>query len=238
MVYASSNDEIRSIVKPCIDKIVSSVEGSGDGFTDDDLIKCASDLTRQNNKISISKAIAIVGFYAGEAYKPHDDTSTDSKGTYSGIRETPTQVDASDVNMSVALNSKSLPVMSEKDDSKDAVVGSSPVTDTDPAAKAVVVSANRIMTDYELNEEKADDVYKDRRLCIKGKIGKISVLGDEHFVEMSADSYGLRNVKFTLDKGRVNVLDSLQVGDIKVIEGTVVGYTLFKVSVTDPVLIT
>lgn len=238
VVYASSNDEIRFIVKPCIDKIVSSVEGSGDGFTDDDLIKCASDLTRQNDKISISKAIAIVGFYAGEAYKPHDDTSTDSKGTYSGIRETPTQVDASDVNMSVALNSKSLPVMSEKDDSKDAVVGSSPVTDTDPAAKAVVVSANRIMTDYELNEEKADDVYKDRRLCIKGKIGKISVLGDEHFVEMSADSYGLRNVKFTLDKGRVNVLDSLQVGDIKVIEGTVVGYTLFKVSVTDPVLIT
>lgn len=238
VVYASSDDEIRFIVKPCIDKIVSSVEGSGDGFTDDDLIKCASDLTRQNNKISISKAIAIVGFYAGEAYKPHDDTSTDSKGTYSGIRETPTQVDASDVNMSVALNSKSLPVMSEKDDSKDAVVGSSPVTDTDPAAKAVVVSANRIMTDYELNEEKADDVYKDRRLCIKGKIGKISVLGDEPFVEMSADSYGLRNVKFTLDKGRVNVLDSLQVGDIKVIEGTVVCYTLFKVSVTDPVLIT
>lgn len=238
VVYASSDDEIRSIVKPCIDKIVSSVEGSGDVFTDDDLIKFASDLTRQNNKISISKAIAIVGFYAGEAYKPHDDTSTDSKGTYSGIRETPTQVDASDVNMSVALNSKSLPVMSEKDDSKDAVVGSSPVTDTDPAAKAVVVSANRIMTDYELNEEKADDVYKDRRLCIKGKIGKISVLGDEPFVEMSADSYGLRNVKFTLDKGRVNVLDSLQVGDIKVIEGTVVGYTLFKVSVTDPVLIT
>lgn len=238
VVYASSDDEIRFIVKPCIDKIVSSVEGSGDGFTDDDLIKCASDLTRQNNKISISKAIAIVGFYAGEAYKPHDDTSTDSKGTYSGIRETPTQVDASDVNMSVALNSKSLPVMSEKDDSKDAVVGSSPVTDTDPAAKAVVVSANRIMTDYELNEEKADDVYKDRRLCIKGKIGKISVLGDEPFVEMSSDSYGLRNVKFTLDKSRVNVLDSLQVGDIKVIEGTVVGYTLFKVSVTDPVLIT
>lgn len=243
VVYASSDDAIRSIVKPCIDKIVSSVEGSGDGFTDDDLIKCASDLTRQNNKISISKVIAIVGFYAGEAYKPHDDTSTDSKGTYSGNRETPrteapTQVDVSDVNMSVALNSKSTSVMSEKNDSKDAVVGSSPVTDTDPAAKAVVVSADRIMTDYELNEEKADDVYKDRRLCIKGKIGKISVLGDEPFVEMSADSYGLRNVKFTLDKGRVNVLDSLQVGDIKVIEGTVVGYTLFKVSVTDPVLIT
>ena len=38
VVYASSDDEIRSIVKPCIDKIVSSVEGSGDGFTDDDLI--------------------------------------------------------------------------------------------------------------------------------------------------------------------------------------------------------
>ena len=68
-VYASSDDEIRSIVKPCIDKIVSSVEGSGDVFTDDDLIKCASDLTRQNNKISISKAIAVVGFYADEAYK-------------------------------------------------------------------------------------------------------------------------------------------------------------------------
>lgn len=79
VVYASFDDEIRSIVKPCIDKIVSSVEGSGDGFTDDDLIKCASDLTRQNNKISISKAIAIVGFYAGEAYKSLDDTSTDSK---------------------------------------------------------------------------------------------------------------------------------------------------------------
>ena len=238
VVYASSDDEIRFIVKPCIDKIVSSVEGSGDGFTDDDLIKCASDLTRQNNKISISKAIAIVGFYAGEAYKPLDDTSINSKGTYSCNSETPTQVDASDVNMSVALNSKSSPVMSEKDDSKDVVVGSSPVTDTAPVAKAVVVSADRIMTDYELNEEKADDVYKDRRLCIKGKIGKISVLGDEPFVEMSPDSYGLRNVKFTLDKGRVNVLDSLQVGDIKVIEGTVVGYTLFKVSVTDPVLIT
>lgn len=112
---------------------MSSVEGSGDAFTDDDLIKCASDLTRQNNKISISKAIAIVGFYAGEAYKPHDDdTSTDSKGTYSSNRETPrteapTQVDASDVNMSVALNSKSTSVISEKDDSKDAVVGSSPL---------------------------------------------------------------------------------------------------------------
>ena len=101
--------------------------------------------------------------------------------------------------MSVALNSKSSPVMSEKDDSKDVVVGSSPVTDTAPVAKAVVVSADRIMTDYELNEEKADDVYKDRRLCIKGKISKISVLGDAPFVEMSADSYGLRNVKFTLD---------------------------------------
>lgn len=58
---------------------MSSAEGSGDVFTDDDLIKCASDLTRHNNKISISKAIAIVGFYAGEAYKTHDDTSTDSK---------------------------------------------------------------------------------------------------------------------------------------------------------------
>ena len=126
--------------------------------------------------------------------------------------------------------------MSEKDDSKGVVVGSSPVTDTAPVAKAVVVPADRIMTYYELNEEKADDVYKDRRLCIKGKISKISVLGDEPFVEMSADSYGLHNVKFTLDKSRVNVLDSLQVGDIKVIEGTVVGYTLFKVSVTDPVL--
>ena len=79
VVYASFDDEIRSIVTPCIDKIVSSVEGSGDGYTDDDLIKCASDLTRQNNKISISNAIAIVGFYAGEAYKPLDDTSTDSK---------------------------------------------------------------------------------------------------------------------------------------------------------------
>lgn len=89
VVYASSNDEIRSIVKPCIDKIVSSVEGSGDGFTDDDLIKCASDLTRQNNKISISKAIAIVGFYAGEAYKSLDDTSINSKGTYSGNSENP-----------------------------------------------------------------------------------------------------------------------------------------------------
>lgn len=65
------------------------------------------------------------------------------------------------------------------------------------------------MTDYELNEEKADDVYKDRRLCIKGKIGKISVLGDEPFVEMSADSYGLRNVKFTLDKSMVNVFRQL-----------------------------
>ena len=31
-------------------------------------------------------------------------------------------------------------------------------------------------------------------------------------------------------------LDCLQVGDIKVIEGTVVGYALFKVSVSDPVL--
>ena len=31
-------------------------------------------------------------------------------------------------------------------------------------------------------------------------------------------------------------LDRLQIGDIKVIEGTVVGDTLFKVSVTDPVL--
>ena len=50
--------------------------------------------------------------------------------------------------------------------------------------------------------------------------------------------YKLGYVQFTLDKIRVNVLDSLQVGDIKVIEGTVVGYTLFKVSVTDPVLIT
>ena len=50
--------------------------------------------------------------------------------------------------MSVALNSKSSPVMSEKDDSKDVVVGSSPVTDTAPVAKAVVVSADRIMTDY------------------------------------------------------------------------------------------
>ena len=39
VVYASFDDELRSIVKPCIDKIVSSVEGSGDGFTDDDLIK-------------------------------------------------------------------------------------------------------------------------------------------------------------------------------------------------------
>lgn len=65
------------------------------------------------------------------------------------------------------------------------------------------------MTDYELNEEKADDVYKDIRLCIKGKISKISVLGDEHFVEMSAESYGLRNVKFTLDKSRVNVFRQL-----------------------------
>ena len=80
--------------------------------------------------------------------------------------------------MSVALNSKSSPVMSEKDDSKDAVVGSSPVTDTDPVAKAVVVSADRIMTDYELNEEKADDVYKDRR-SVQRKERKISVLGDE-----------------------------------------------------------
>lgn len=111
---------------------MSSVEGSGDVFTDDDLIKCASDLTRQNNKISISKAIAIVGFYAGEAYKPHDDTITDSKGTYSSNRETPrteapTQVDASDVNMSVALKSKSTSVISDKADSKDAEVGSSPL---------------------------------------------------------------------------------------------------------------
>lgn len=65
------------------------------------------------------------------------------------------------------------------------------------------------MTDYELNEEKADDVYKDRRLCIKDKIIKISVLGDEPFVEMSADSYGLRNVKFTLDKSWVNVFRQL-----------------------------
>lgn len=74
----SSDEKIRDIVKPFVDKIVSTVEGSGDGFSDDDLIKCASDLTRKNDKISISKAIAIVGFYAGEAYKPANDLSHDS----------------------------------------------------------------------------------------------------------------------------------------------------------------
>lgn len=98
--------------------------------------------------------------------------------------------------MSVALNSKSSPVMSEKDDSKDVVVGSSPVTDTAPVAKAVVVSADRIMTDYELNEEKADDVYKDRRLCIKGKIGKISVLGDDPLLkcQLTVIAYAMLNL--------------------------------------------
>lgn len=243
---ASSDDEIKAIVKPCIDKIVSSVEGNEDGFSDDDLIKCASDLTRQNGKISISKAIAIVGFYAGEAYKPNDESkSKDAKDIYvanttTPRTEAPERVDEPKDGQSElvdSLNSSSTPAMSPKDDSKRAVIENTRTELQDTTStKAVVVSANRIMTDYELNEEKADDVYKDRRLCIKGKISKISVLGDEPFVEMSADSYGLRNVKFTLDKSRVEVLDSLQVGDIKVIEGTVVGYTLFKVSVTDPVL--
>lgn len=247
VIYASSDDENRTIVKPCIDKIVSSVEGNEDGFTDDDLIKCASDLTRQNGKISISKAIAIVGFYAGEAYKPNgEEKSKEAKDSYavtntvSPRTEAPERVDQTKDNLSAqvdSLNGSSSPAMSPKDDSKKAVIENTRTEPQDPnSTKAVVVSANRIMTDYELNEEKADDVYKDRRLCIKGKISKISVLGDEPFVEMSADSYGLRNVKFTLDKSRVEVLDSLQVGDIKVIEGTVVGYTLFKVSVTDPVL--
>ena len=36
----------------------------------------------------------------------------------------------------------------------------------------------------------------------------------------------------------ITVDNEFVVHDIKVIEGTVVGYTLFKVSVTDPVLIT
>lgn len=245
VVYASSDEEIKAIVKPCIDKIVSSVEGNEDGFSDDDLIKCASDLTRQNDKISISKAIAIVGFYAGEAYKPNAESKGKEKDTYaanttSPRTEAPERADEAKDNTSAqvdSINSSSTPAMSPKDDSRRAVIENTRTELQDTTStKAVVVSANRIMTDYELNEEKADDVYKDRRLCIKGKISKISVLGDEPFVEMSADSYGLRNVKFTLDKSRVEVLDSLQVGDIKVIEGTVVGYTLFKVSVTDPVL--
>lgn len=244
--YASNDDEIKAIVKPCIDKIVSSVEGNEDGFSDDDLIKCASDLTRQNNTISISKAIAIVGFYAGEAYKPNAESkSKDQKDAYtsntvSTRTEATERVDENKDKLEAqdnSINSLSASAMSPKDDSKKAVIENTRTEFQDPAStKAVVVSANRIMTDYELNEENADDVYKDRRLCIKGKISKISVLGDEPFVEMSADSYGLRNVKFTLDKSRVEDLDSLQVGDIKVIEGTVVGYTLFKVSVTDPVL--
>lgn len=296
----SSDEEIRDIVKPCVDKIVSTVEGSGDGFSDDDLIKCASDITRKNDKIRISKAIAIVGFYAGEAYKPANDLSHDSNPQNSNSQSTaqrnsvqdtapvktagaltpasdmtdktvesksepsdrksqditlagtsssssdkvkasvdpvpdPEKTTASDPDTAItACNDPSL--MKEKDDSKRAVVGSSPDTAEESESRAVVVSATRIITDYELNEEKADDVYKDRRLCIKGKISKISVLGDDPFVEMSADSYGLRNVKFTLDRKRIDVVDSLQVGDIKVIEGTVVGYYLFKVSVTDPVL--
>lgn len=251
---ASSDEEIRDVVKPCIDKIVSTVDGSGDGFSDDDLIKCASDLTRHNSNISISKAIAIVGFYAGEAYKPDsarnkDNSHSDETEEYDSSERKNT-VNTASVSPRTAPPSRTdRAVMNEKDDVKDAVVGSSTVSesaavttaktevkaDTDTTPKAVVVSANRLMTDYELNEEKADDEYKYRRMCIKGKISKISVLGDTPFVEMSADSYGLRNVKFTLDKSRVEVLDSLQVGDIKVIEGTVVGYTLFKVSVTDPV---
>lgn len=246
VVCASSDDEIRTIVKPCIDKIVSSVEGKEDSFSDDDLIKCASDLTRQNDKISISKAIAIVGFYAGEAYKPNEKAKNkDQKDTYatnmtSPRTESPKRVDGTKDNLRAkagSAESSSTPVMSPESGSRSAVTDNQRTELQDlSSTKAVVVSANRLMTDYEINEEKADDVYKDRRLCIKGKISKISVLGDEPFVEMSADSYGLRNVKFTLDKSRVEVLDSLQVGDIKVIEGTVVGYTLFKVSVTDPVL--
>ena len=238
IAYASSDDEIKAIVNPCVDKIVSSVEGSGEGFSDDDLIKCASDLTRVNNKISISKAIAIVGFYAGEAYKPEGENGSKSSDTYANNTTNPRTVAPERVDRTTASsNATTEPVMSERDDSKTAVITDT-VNEAEkvPPAKAVLVTANRIMTDYELNEEKADDVYKDRRLCIKGKISKISVLGDDPFVEMSADSYGLRNVKFTLDKSRVEVLDNLQVGDIKVIEGTVVGYTLFKVSVTDPVL--
>lgn len=241
VAYASSDDEIKAIVKPCVDKIVSSVAGSGEGFSDDDLIKCASDLTRVNNKISISKAIAIVGFYAGEAYKPNNDPSDKSAETYSNnttaSNNTTNPRTQAPERVDITTASTDDHVMSEKDDPKTAVVIDT-VNEAEkaPPAKAVLVTANRIMTDYELNEEKADDVYKDRRLCIKGKISKISVLGDDPFVEMSADSYGLRNVKFTLDKSRVEVLDNLQVGDIKVIEGTVVGYTLFKVSVTDPVL--
>lgn len=237
LAYASSDDEIKAIVKPCVDKIVSSVEGSDDGFSDDDLIKCASDLTRVNNKISISKAIAIVGFYAGESYKPSGDfnksSDTHANSSSSPRTNAPERVDRATTSENVVEE----PVMREKDDPKTAEITETVnEVEKSPPAKAVLVTANRIMTDYELNEEKADDVYKDRRLCIKGKISKISVLGDDPFVEMSADSYGLRNVKFTLDKSRVEVLDRLQVGDIKVIEGTVVGYTLFKVSVTDPVL--
>ena len=35
------------------------------------------------------KSYRYSGFYAGEAYKPLDDTSINSKGTYSGNSETP-----------------------------------------------------------------------------------------------------------------------------------------------------
>ena len=52
--------------------------------------------------------------------------------------------------------------------------------------------------------------------------------------QLTVTAYAMLNL--LLIRAGLMFLDSLQIGDIKVIEGTVVGYTLFKVSVTDPVL--
>jgi hypothetical protein len=89
--------------------------------------------------------------------------------------------------------------------------------------KLETIEASKLIEDYKSNEIKADNLYKDKRFKIKGRVRDISEVLGSLTVSLSDEDFAITEVSLKFKEKDKNVIAELNKGQTIIVIGTVEG---------------
>jgi hypothetical protein len=102
------------------------------------------------------------------------------------------------------------------------------------SSEAITVDPKELYSDYDSNEIKADNTYKDKTLRLTGEVGDIGKdLFDKPYIKFNADDYGLTGVQIFFKTVEQDKIGELNKGQAVTIVGVCKGKEIINVVLED-----
>jgi hypothetical protein len=108
----------------------------------------------------------------------------------------------------------------------------------DSSYKPIIVTAKKIISDYEANEIAADNRYKNKVVQVKGIVDSVSkdFLGGLYIVIKSGDRYALNSIHASFPEESSGLLSKLKKGDNVTVTCDGKGFMVFSVMLSDCIM--